>query len=52
MPLAKLNIVGSRPVLNGSFISDDIPVDIQLLTFLLLSNIRKLIIGAETRKFW
>ena len=51
MPLAKLNIVGSRPVLNGSFFSDDIPVDIQLLTFLLLSNIRKLIIGAETRKF-
>ena len=51
LPLAKLNIVGSRPVLNGSFFSDDIPVDIQLLTFLLLSNIRKLTIGAETRKF-
>ena len=51
MPFAKLNIVGSRPVLNGSFFSDDIPVDIQLLNFLLLSNIRKLIIGVETRKF-
>ena len=50
LPLAKLDIVGSRAVSNGSIFSDDIPVDIQLVTFLLLSNIRKLRIGAKTRK--
>ena len=30
----------------------DIPVDIQLVTFLLLFNITELCIEAKTRKFW
>ena len=51
LPLAKLDIVGSRPLLNGLIFSDDIMVDIQLVTFLLLPNIRELSIGAKTRKF-
>ena len=33
LPLAKLDIVGSRLVSNGLIFSDDIPVDIQLVTF-------------------
>ena len=33
LPLAKLDIVSSRPVSNGLIFSDDIPVDIQLVTF-------------------
>ena len=49
--LPLLYIVGSRPVSNGLIFSDDIPVDIQLVTFLLLSNIRELSIGTKTRKF-
>ena len=54
LPLPKLDIVGSRLVSNGLIFSDDIPVDIQLIMFLLLSNIGKLSIrvGAKTRKFW
>ena len=51
LPLAKLDMVGSRLISNGLIISDDIPVDIQSVTFLLLSNIRELSIGAKTRKF-
>ena len=33
LPLAELDIVGSRPVSNGLIFSDDIPVDIQSVTF-------------------
>ena len=44
-------MVGSRLVLNGLIFSNDIPVDIQLVTYSLLSNIRKLRIGEKTRKF-
>ena len=51
LPLAKLDIVCSRPVLNGLIFLDDISVDIQLVTFLLLSNIRELCIGPKTRIF-
>ena len=51
LPLAKLDIVGSRLVSNGLVFSDDIPVIIQLVTFLLLCNIRKLRIETKTRKF-
>ena len=51
LPLAKLDMVGSRLISNGLIISDDIPVDIQSVTFLLLSNIRELSIGPKTRKF-
>ena len=43
-------MVDSRLVSNGLIFSDDIPVNIQLVTFLLLSNFSKLSIGAKTRK--
>ena len=48
--MAKLVMVGSRLVSNGLIFSDDIPVTIQLVTFLLLSNISELRIGAKTIK--
>ena len=51
LPLAKLDMVGSRSVLNALAFSDDIPVDIQLVIFLLLFNISELNIGAKTKKF-
>ena len=51
LPLGKLDIVGSRLVSNGLIFSDDIPVDIQVVTFLLLSNTRELSTGAKARKF-
>ena len=52
LPLAKLDMVGSRLVSNGLIFSDDAPVNIQLVTFFLLSNIKELTIGAKTRKIW
>ena len=51
LPQAKLDMVGSRLVENVLIFPDHIPVDIQLVTFLLLSNISKLSIGAKTKKF-
>ena len=45
-------LVGSRLVLNGLIFSGDIPVNIQLVNFLLVSNIRELSIGTKTKKFW
>ena len=42
-------MVGSRLVLNGLIFADDIPVDIQLVTFLFLSNISELSIGPKTK---
>ena len=51
LPLAKLDIVGSRLVSNGLSFSDDIPVDIQLVTFLLVSNIKEINIGENSKKF-
>ena len=50
--MAKLDAVGSRLVSNGLIFSDYIPVGIQLVTFLLLSNIRELSIGVKAKKFW
>ena len=50
LPLAKLEILGSRSVSNGLTFSDNILVHIQFVTFLLLSNIRELSIGAKPRK--
>ena len=50
-PFAILDMVSSRLVLNGLIFSDDIPVCIQLKTFLLLSNISELCTGAKTKKF-
>ena len=49
LPLPKLDIVGLRPVSNGLIFSDNIPVDIQLVAFLLLSNIRELSVGAKPK---
>ena len=51
LPLAKLDIVGSKLVSNYILFSDDIPVDIQPVTFLFLSNIKELSIGAKIKKF-
>ena len=52
IPLAKLDTVGSRLVSNVLISPDDIPVDIQWVTFLLLSNSRELGIGTKTKKLW
>ena len=49
--LGKLDMVGSRLVSDVLIFSSDILVDIQLLTFLLLSKVSELSIGAKT-KFW
>ena len=51
LPLAKLDMVSSRLVSNGLIFSDDIPIDIQLVTSLMPSNIRELSTGAKARKF-
>ena len=50
--LAKLNMVSLSLVSNGLIFSNNIPVNIQLVTFLLLSNIRELSNGAKTKKIW
>ena len=52
LPLAKLDMVGSRLVTNGFIVSDDVLVDTYLIIFLLLFNISELTIGAKTKKFW
>ena len=49
--VSKLDMVGSRLVSDVLIFSGDILVDIQLLTFLLLSKVSELSIGAKT-KFW
>ena len=51
LPLAKLDMVGSRLLSDCLIFSDDIPVDIQSITFLLLSNIIELTIKAKSEKF-
>ena len=52
LALAELYMVGSRLVSKCSIFSDDIGIDIQLTTFLLLSNnIELLSFGAKTKKF-
>ena len=51
LPLAKLDMIGSRLVSNGLILSDNVPVDIYLVTFFSLLNIRELRIGTETRNF-
>ena len=51
LPLAKLDMVESRLVSNDLIFSDDILVDIQLVTFLLLSNVSELSTEAKNRKF-
>ena len=51
LPLTKSDMIGSRLVSNGLIFSDDIPIDIQVVTFLLLSNISDLSVGEKTKKF-
>ena len=50
LPLIKLDLVSSTLVSNNLIFSENIPVDIQLVTSLLLSNIEEISIGAKTRK--
>ena len=52
LPLAELSMGSSRLVSNVLIISDDILVNMQLVTFLMLSSIRELSIGEKTRWFW
>ena len=49
--LAKLDMVRSMLISNGLIFSDDILLDIQLVTFLLVYNINELIIGTKIKKF-
>ena len=51
VPLDKLDMVGTRLVSNCLIFANDIPVNTQLLTILLLSNTRELTIEAKTQKF-
>ena len=51
LPLAKLDIISLRQISNGSIFLDDIEVNIQLVTFLLLSDIKEITLGAKIRKF-
>ena len=47
-----LDMLGSRLLSNGLIFSDGILVKIQLVIFLLLSDIRVLSTGAKTKKIW
>ena len=50
LPSAKLDMVISRLVSNGLVFSDNTPVDILVVTFILLCNTTELSTGAKTRK--
>ena len=50
LPLDKLDIVHLGLVSNGLIFSDVVPVDIQLVTFLLLFNISDLKIGERAKR--
>ena len=45
-------MIGARLVSNCLIFSCDTPVDIQLVTLLLLPNVNELNIGAKTKNFW
>ena len=51
LPLAKLVMVGPRLTSNGLTFLGNTPVDIQLVTFLLLSHVSELSIGTRTKIF-
>ena len=51
LALAKLDMIDERLVLNGSSFSGDTSVNVQLVTFLLLSSVKELRIGTKTKKF-
>ena len=50
LPLAKLIMIGARPVSNGLIISGDTQVDNDSVTFLLLPNVSELSIGEKLKK--
>ena len=50
LPVVELYMVSSSLVSNGIVFSADTPVDIRLVTFLLISNVSELNIGAKTKK--
>ena len=50
LPLAKLDMASSRLVSSGLILLDDIPVNIQVVTFLLLYDIRELSTRAKNQK--
>ena len=52
LPMAKLDIVGSRVVSDSLLFSGDTLVNMELITFLLLSNVSELSIGTNAKKFW
>ena len=47
LPLAKLETRKSKLVLNGLKFWNDIPINIQLVAFILIANISKLRIGEQ-----
>ena len=51
LPLAMLDMVGSQLVSGGLVFSHYIPVDIQLVIFLLLLNISELAFWGKTKYF-
>ena len=51
LPLDKLDMAGSSLVPNSLIFSDNIPVDIQLVTFSLASTISEINFGAKAKKF-
>ena len=51
LPLAKIDIVSSRLVSNVLIFLDDIPVHIQLVTFLLLSSASELSLEVKAEKY-
>ena len=51
LTLAKLDMVGTQLGSNGLILLGNTPVNIQLITFLLLSNVSELNTGAETKRF-
>ena len=52
LPWTKLDTVGSKILSNGFIFSDDIPVNIHLVTYLLISTVTELKIGEKTKKLW
>ena len=51
LTLAKLDMVSTQLGSNGLILLGNTPVNIQLITFLLLSNVSELNTGAETKRF-
>ena len=51
LSLAKIDIIGTRVGSSGLMFCDDISVNIQLVSFLLVSHMSQLSTGAITKKF-